>query len=190
MRKITAALLAATITAMLVATPALAQPTGSGDNGKVLVCHQGEQGPETISLSENAVRAHQAHGDTLGACGDGGGGGEGCTLVGEPVVTHTESGEDGTPELVERTEILAISAEKPIFETESSPTITVQDAAGNTHTFVFTGETANAVLRQQPEPADPNLLLIEVITAPDTELQTAGLVVTEVVGFVCEPATP
>src|ERR671911_324339 len=97
MRKFMAALLAATITAMLVATPAVAQPAG------------------------------------------GGGGGEGCTLVGEPVVTHTESGEEGTPELVERTEILAISADKPIFETESSPTITVQDAAGNTYTFVFTG---------------------------------------------------
>ena len=190
MRKITAALLAATITAMLVATPALAQPTGSGDNGKVLVCHQGEQGPETISVSENAVRGHQAHGDALGACGDGGGGGEACTLLGEPVEIYAEGDEVGDPQLVERTDILAISVEKPIFVTEYSPTITVQDAAGNTYTFVFTGETANAVLRQQPEPADPNLLLIEVITAPDTELQTAGLVVTEVVGFECEPATP
>ena len=179
-----AALLAATITAMLVATPALAQPAGSGDSGKVLVCHQGEQGPETISVSENAVPGHQAHGDTLGACGDGGGGGEACTLVGEPLSIYTEAGDS---RLVERGDFFAISAEKPLTVDESSPpTITVQDAAGNTHTFV----TSMNSLFSGTEVEGPNVLLIEVITAPDTELQTEGLVVTDVVGLGCEPATP
>src|SRR5215212_4219069 len=165
MRKITAALLSATITALLVATLALAQPAEGGDAGKVLLCHQGEEGPETISVSANAVPAHQEHGEALGACGDGGGGGEACTLVGEPVETYPEGTEDGaSPQLVDRTEILAIYADKPIVVDEYSlPTITVQDAAGNTHTFVFTGETANAALREH-DPADENLLLTAYCT--------------------------
>ena len=35
---------------------------------KVVLCHQGDSGPKTISVSENAQRAHLAHGDTLGEC--------------------------------------------------------------------------------------------------------------------------
>jgi cytoskeletal protein RodZ len=38
---------------------------------KVLICHippGNEDNPQTISVSENAVPAHLAHGDSLGAC--------------------------------------------------------------------------------------------------------------------------
>jgi hypothetical protein len=35
---------------------------------KVLVCHHGDGAPHTISIAAPAVPAHQAHGDSLGAC--------------------------------------------------------------------------------------------------------------------------
>jgi hypothetical protein len=39
--------------------------TTGGDDGKVTLCHNGE---ETISVDESAVATHLAHGDSLGAC--------------------------------------------------------------------------------------------------------------------------
>jgi hypothetical protein len=35
---------------------------------KVLVCHHGDGAPHTISIAAPAVRAHQAHGDSIGTC--------------------------------------------------------------------------------------------------------------------------
>ena len=37
---------------------------------KIVICHIGEFGLETLSVSGNAEAAHLAHGDTLGACTD------------------------------------------------------------------------------------------------------------------------
>jgi hypothetical protein len=45
-----------------------------GGGGKVTICHHtgSKKHPtETITVSENALRAHLAHGDTLGPCPDG-----------------------------------------------------------------------------------------------------------------------
>lgn len=163
MRNITAALLTATITAMLVATPALAQPAGGGNERNVLVCHQGEQGPETISVSENAVRGHLAHGDTLGACADGGGGGEVCTLIGEPVETSSEGGD---AQLVQGGDVLVIHADMPIVDLFTPVSVTVQDNAGNTYTF---DSTNSRISYTEGE----NDLFIDVTTPP--ELVNTGL---------------
>jgi len=40
---------------------------GGGQN-KVTICHQGDEGPETITVAAPAIPAHLAHGDTLGPC--------------------------------------------------------------------------------------------------------------------------
>jgi hypothetical protein len=51
--------------------------------GKVDICHIPPGNPanaHTINVSENAVPAHLAHGDTLGPCGSGG---ELCSDVGD-----------------------------------------------------------------------------------------------------------
>ena len=37
-------------------------------NDKVTICHVVPPTPETITVSESALPAHLAHGDTLGAC--------------------------------------------------------------------------------------------------------------------------
>lgn len=58
-------LLAISLIAGLSLNPAFAEP-----KGKIIICHEGDEGPETISVNENAKDAHLAHGDTLGACGD------------------------------------------------------------------------------------------------------------------------
>jgi len=39
-------------------------PSYSGDDDKVTLCHKGH----TIRVAKSAVRAHLAHGDSLGAC--------------------------------------------------------------------------------------------------------------------------
>ena len=39
-----------------------------GKTGKVLVCHKNPAGEHVISVSSNAVKAHLAHGDSLGRC--------------------------------------------------------------------------------------------------------------------------
>lgn len=44
---------------------------GNGDCDKVTICHippGNPENPQTITVSENAVSAHLAHGDTLGPC--------------------------------------------------------------------------------------------------------------------------
>jgi hypothetical protein len=38
---------------------------GGGGNNKVTICHKNRH---TITVSQNAVPAHQAHGDSIGAC--------------------------------------------------------------------------------------------------------------------------
>jgi cysteine-rich repeat protein len=35
---------------------------------KVIICHNGSDGPKAIEVSENALKAHLGHGDTLGEC--------------------------------------------------------------------------------------------------------------------------
>ena len=35
---------------------------------KVVLCHNGDSGPQTITVPENAKKAHLAHGDILGEC--------------------------------------------------------------------------------------------------------------------------
>ncbi|MCB0016483.1 MAG: FecR domain-containing protein [Anaerolineales bacterium] len=71
-----------TIIIIIVPPPPGSEPppgNGGGDDdddddddhggGRVTICHKGRN---TITVSANAVPAHQAHGDTIGACGSGG----------------------------------------------------------------------------------------------------------------------
>jgi hypothetical protein len=53
-------------------------------SGKVTICHEGSN----ISVSENAVPAHLAHGDTVGACN--GNGLCPCPTIVDPVTWHVE----------------------------------------------------------------------------------------------------
>jgi len=39
-----------------------------GGHDKITICHVTGSGSVTIKISENALRAHLAHGDTIGAC--------------------------------------------------------------------------------------------------------------------------
>jgi hypothetical protein len=57
-----------TVTVMATVTVAFATPNeGSNGQAKFEVCHKGQ----IITVAEPAVAAHEAHGDTLGACSDG-----------------------------------------------------------------------------------------------------------------------
>jgi hypothetical protein len=57
-----------TVTVMATVTVAFATPKEGGNGqAKVEVCHKGK----LITVAEPAVAAHQAHGDTLGACSNG-----------------------------------------------------------------------------------------------------------------------
>ncbi len=42
--------------------------TVRANNQRITLCHRGDSGPETITVSESAVDAHLAHGDVPGAC--------------------------------------------------------------------------------------------------------------------------
>src|SRR5712691_8565314 len=62
---------ALSLAAIIVVVPAGAYAQGRGQQ-KVAVCHMPPGNPanaHTLTLPEPAVRAHLAHGDTLGACG-------------------------------------------------------------------------------------------------------------------------
>ena len=64
------AMLVAALTAMVMTTPTSVQ---ADPDGKVTICHIPPGNPEhpiTISVSQNAVPAHLAHGDTEGPCED------------------------------------------------------------------------------------------------------------------------
>ncbi len=63
MRRIIA-LLTVSALFVLAAIPAFAE------NEKVTVCHNTDNDPHEITVSENAWPAHQAQGDTLGPCDD------------------------------------------------------------------------------------------------------------------------
>lgn len=43
-------------------------PMPDSDNGKALICHGNPKKRHTIEVSQSAVSAHLAHGDTMGAC--------------------------------------------------------------------------------------------------------------------------
>lgn len=76
----------------LPAAGAYAQGNGNGQE-KVAVCHIPPGNPangQTLTLPEPAVKAHLAHGDTLGACGSGG------TAVGRGRGRGNQGGNDGT----------------------------------------------------------------------------------------------
>jgi len=45
--------------------------SGGPGQAKVTICHQGDEGPETITVGAPAVPAHLAHGDILGECSVG-----------------------------------------------------------------------------------------------------------------------
>ncbi len=47
---------------------AFAGQGGGGGQAKVTICHEGDEGPETITVAAPAVPAPLAHGDTLGPC--------------------------------------------------------------------------------------------------------------------------
>lgn len=78
--------IAALLLGWLIVTMNTASPQGkSGDQYKVVICHVPPGNPDnahTIEVSENAVDAHLAHGDYLGACQPTGG-----TTVDEPETT-------------------------------------------------------------------------------------------------------
>ncbi len=62
-------LLALAVSALLVL--ALAAGPAIAKNAKVSVCHNADgNNPHEITVSENAVPAHLAHGDTVGPCED------------------------------------------------------------------------------------------------------------------------
>jgi hypothetical protein len=50
--------------AVVLACVNFVSPSYSGNDDKVTICHKGR----TIKVAQSAVRAHLAHGDTLGAC--------------------------------------------------------------------------------------------------------------------------
>ena len=55
--------------------PAPPAPPAPNEAGKVVICHNGDDGPETIEVSGNAVSMHvEKHGDTVGPCPIGPGG--------------------------------------------------------------------------------------------------------------------
>ena len=46
-----------------------ADPPAPNEAGKVTICHNGDDGPETIEVSGNAVQKHiDNHGDSVGEC--------------------------------------------------------------------------------------------------------------------------
>jgi len=72
-QKITAIFGIAVLAAILLGGLTFSQSAFAGQGGgqqKVTICHQGDEGPETITVGAPAVPAHLAHGDTLGECDD------------------------------------------------------------------------------------------------------------------------
>jgi len=73
-QKITAIFGIAVLAAILLGGLTLSQSAfagGPSDAGKVTICHNGDDGPETITVSGNAVQKHiDKHGDTVGECVD------------------------------------------------------------------------------------------------------------------------
>jgi ABC-type sugar transport system substrate-binding protein len=62
MRRIIALLTVATLLVMALAVPAFAE------KDPVTVCHNTDNNPHEINVSENASAAHDEHGDTLVVC--------------------------------------------------------------------------------------------------------------------------
>jgi hypothetical protein len=63
--------------ALIIVLVVLATAAFADSPGKVDICHIPPGNPanaHTINVSVNAIPAHLGHGDTLGACGSGGGG--------------------------------------------------------------------------------------------------------------------
>lgn len=61
------------LAAILFSSAVLAPQAFAGEKpnkaGKITICHNGEEGPKTITVSENAVEKHiKNHGDTVGEC--------------------------------------------------------------------------------------------------------------------------
>ena len=78
-KTITAMFGIAVFAAVLLGSAALSPQAFAGgdpqDAGKVTICHNGDDGPETIEVSGNSVQKHiDNHGDTVGACTIGPGG--------------------------------------------------------------------------------------------------------------------
>lgn len=106
----------ATIAAIVLLNPSIAQER---TNKKVVICHVPPGNPDnahTIEVSENAVDAHLAHGDYLGACTTGGG-----TTVDEPEATVPDS-EPTTPGTTNKPPATPPDATTP-EETTPSPTV-------------------------------------------------------------------
>ena len=53
---------------LTISQSAFAGQGGGGGQQKVTICHQGDEGPETITVAAPAIPAHLNHGDTLGPC--------------------------------------------------------------------------------------------------------------------------
>ena len=70
-QKITAIFGIAVLTAILFGGLTFSQSVMGDGQEKVTICHQGDEGPETITVGAPAVPAHLAHGDTLGECSEG-----------------------------------------------------------------------------------------------------------------------
>jgi hypothetical protein len=65
MRRILLILAASALLVLALAVPAFSEP-----DEKVTICHNTDNNPHEITVSENAVPAHLKHGDILGACPD------------------------------------------------------------------------------------------------------------------------
>ena len=79
---------------------ALAGGAGGGPPGKVTICHFPPGDPsdfETLSVSINALPAHLAHGDTIGACDISQTCQEGCDAEFDACLEECDSNGDGVP---------------------------------------------------------------------------------------------
>jgi hypothetical protein len=69
MRQVIVLLLAAVLVVAMPLSVASAKSGGSGNANKVTICHKPNGArPVTITIAKAAWKAHQKHGDTLGAC--------------------------------------------------------------------------------------------------------------------------
>jgi hypothetical protein len=114
---------------------------GGGGQEKVTLCHKGKT---TITVGAPAVKAHEAHADTKGAC-------QGLTPPTPPLppggcelpdtLGFVSQNEQGNDELVDEGDEYLLDGENLTLSENENPTITVEDAGGTSYTFDNTTAT-------------------------------------------------